>query len=55
MIKGLLLLATGPHLAGRGARYRLTRALAFGRDLALALWVVGVLAFCTLLIAGAIA
>ena len=37
----------------RGARYWLVRLLGYGRDLVLAVWAVGVLAFCVLGLAGA--
>ncbi|HUL47666.1 MAG TPA: hypothetical protein VLV25_11255 [Steroidobacteraceae bacterium] len=33
---------------GRGARYGLVRLLGYGRDLMLAVWAIGVLAFCVL-------
>jgi hypothetical protein len=39
---------------GRGARYGLVRLLGYGRDVVLAVWAIGVLAFCVLGLAGAI-
>jgi hypothetical protein len=42
---------SGSH--GRGARHGLVRLLGYGRDLMLAVWAIGVLAFCVLGLAGA--
>lgn len=44
-------LATHPHCPACGAR--LVRLLGLGRDLMLAVWAIGVLAFCVLGLAGA--
>ena len=47
----LRLIAMAPRSAG--ARHGLVRLLGYGRDLMLAAWAIGVLAFCVLGLAGA--
>jgi hypothetical protein len=46
-------IAMNPACHGRSARYGLVRLLGYGRDLMLAAWAIGVLAFCVLGLAGA--
>lgn len=53
-MKFLRLIATTGRSAGWGARHDLARLLGYGRDLALALWAIAVLAFCILGLVGAL-
>jgi hypothetical protein len=46
-------IAMNPACHGRGARYGLVRLLGYGRSVLLAVWAIGVLAFCLLGLAGA--
>ena len=46
-------IAMNPRCHGCGARHGLMHILGYGRDLMLTVWVIGVLAFCVLGLAGA--
>ena len=46
-------IAMNPRCDGCGVRHGLVRLLGFGRDVMLAVWAIGVLAFCVLGLAGA--
>jgi len=52
-MRGLLDLAMSPRCPECGARHGLAQLLGFGRNVMLALWMVGALALCATLLVGA--